>query len=233
MKYAGKILVGAVAVLLIAYGFFLIRIEKKEIREGFERQEEEESLVDAYIHLLQEQEAVGATGEIQDDIWYERDGIIYTPDYASGYIQCVLEVPSAGIKRPVFSGTWEEIAADLDIWMVVAARPDYILGETHYVIYGHNHTEQNLSFNNLQPAVQLGDEFTLTDPGGIRVYAVTNLYSISRLEAAALADNFALSSDKCYIVTCGRNEHRYRDYVVEGTFIRSDPLLNQDMEGTE
>ena len=96
--------------------------------------------------------------DYEDANYYMRDGIVYTPDYAKGTIQCVLEVPTAGIRRGVYTGTWEEINYDLDIWMVTAARPDYTLGETHMCIYGHNHTAQDLSFNRLKD-VEVGDAF--------------------------------------------------------------------------
>lgn len=233
MKQSGRILAGILTTFLIAGGFHMIWLERREVREGFDRQRLEERLADYYLDCLREPAASDAADEVKDGAWYEENGLTYTPDYASGYVQCILEVPSAGIKRPVFSGSWEEIAADLDIWMVVAARPDYKLGETHYVIYGHNHTEQNLSFNNLQPSVQLGDEFTLTDASGIRVYKVTGLYSITRSEAAILADDFSLPADQCYIATCGRGEHRYRDYIVEGTLVRVESIKENEADRVE
>ena len=135
-----------------------------------------------------------------------RDGIVYTPDYAKGTIQCVLEVPTAGIRRGVYTGTWEEINYDLDIWMVTAARPDYTLGETHMCIYGHNHTAQDLSFNRLKD-VEVGDAFYLTAESGRYTYRVTNVFAVSRDEATRnYVDNFSIGSDKCYIITCGRDD---------------------------
>ena len=155
-----------------------------------------------------------------DDNWYTRDGIVYTPEYARGYVQCVLEVPAAKIRRGVYSGTWEDILYDLDIWMVTASRPDYELGETHFCIYGHNHTKQDLSFNRLKD-VKAGDTFSLTSEKGRYEYEVTNIFAVTRETAAAsYADNFSLPKEKCYIITCGRGENRYVDLIVEGTLSR-------------
>ena len=45
---------------------------------------------------------------------------------------------------------------------------------------------------------------------------------MSREEAVVrLTDNFALSAEYCYILTCGRDEHRYMDTVVEGKLFRT------------
>ena len=161
---------------------------------------------------------------INDDIYLEKNGITYTPDYAVGEIQFVLEYPACKIRRGVYTGTWEEIAFDLDIWMATAARPDYKLGKTHICIYGHNHTSQNLSFNNLKNA-SYGDEFVLYAKNGVYFYEVTNIFCESRDGVSRkYIHNFNIDKDKCYIVTCGRDNFlingqstRYRDFVVEGT----------------
>ncbi len=167
--------------------------------------------------------------DYEDPNYYMRDGIVYTPDYAKGTIQCVLEVPTAGIRRGVYTGTWDEINYDLDIWMVTAARPDYTLGETHFCIYGHNHTAQDLSFNRLKD-VEVGDAFYLTAESGRYTYRVTNVFAVSREEATSnYVDNFTIGSDKCYIITCGRDDgvknYRYLDLIVEGTLEEQMPLL--------
>lgn len=152
-----------------------------------------------------------------DDNWYVRDGVTYTPDYAEGQIACVLEVPSAGIRRGVYTGAIEH---DLDVWMVVQANDSYILGSTFYAIYGHNATTQDLSFNRLQTDVKLGDTFTLTNEDGIYTYEVTDLYSLWRENVnSQIINNWDLPYTKCYLITCGRNEHRYKDYICEGTLV--------------
>lgn len=159
--------------------------------------------------------------DYDDENYYMRDGIVYTPDYAKGTIECVLEVPAAGIRRGVYTGTWDDINYDLDIWMVTAARPDYVLGSTHYCIYGHNHTAQDLSFNRLKD-VEVGDYFYLTAESGRYIYLVTNVFAVTRESATSdYVDNFTISNDKCYIITCGRDDgvhnYRYLDLIVEGT----------------
>ena len=156
------------------------------------------------------------------DTNYEDNLYRFSPEYAEGVIECVLEVPVAKIRRGVYTGAIEH---DLDLWMVVAARDEYVLGQTHYCIYGHNSTKQDLSFNNLQPNCKLGDTFTLTNEDGVYEYTITNLFSENRTRVTKnYVDNFNIDKNLCYIITCGRNEHRYRDFVVEGTLTKFTPL---------
>ena len=106
---------------------------------------------------------------------------------------------------------------DLDIWMVTAARPDYVAGVTHFAVYGHNHTIQDLSFNRLKD-VCVGDVFTYTCGSDVYVYDVTSFFSDWRENVTAkYVDDFSLSPSLFYIISCGRGEHRYKDIVVEGT----------------
>ncbi len=152
-----------------------------------------------------------------DKNYYVRDGITYTPDSARGTLLGVLEVDYAGIRRGVYGGTWEDIQYDLDIWMTTVARPDYELGKTHFAIYSHNHTVQDLSFNRLKDVV-VGDVFTYTTKDGVYIYDVTRFFADWReIVTKDYVDNFSLPADKCYIISCGRNEYRYKDIVVEGT----------------
>ena len=152
-----------------------------------------------------------------DPNYYTRDGITYTPDYAEGELLGVLEVDRAGIRRGVYGGSWEAIQHDLDIWMVTEARPDYEIGKTHFAIYGHNHTVQDLSFNRLKDVVP-GDVFTYTTDKGVFIYDVTRFFADWReIITREYVDNFSISADKCYLISCGRNEYRYKDIVVEGT----------------
>lgn len=207
----------------------MAKLRKQNSNKEDETDESEDSTGES-----EEQEMTGPTYDFSDldyddPNYYMRDGIVYTPDYAKGTIQCVLEVPTAGIRRGVYTGTWEEINYDLDIWMVTAARPDYTLGETHFCIYGHNHTAQDLSFNRLKD-VQVGDAFYLTAESGRYTYRVTNVFAVSRESATKdYVDNFSIASDKCYIITCGRddgvNNYRYLDLIVEGTLEEQIPLL--------
>ena len=160
-----------------------------------------------------------------DTVYYTgADGTTYTPEYAKGYLAYVLSIPSAKIMRGVYTGTWDDIYYDLDIWMVTQARPDYELGKTHMTIYGHNHTSQNLSFNNLKD-VSVGDEFYIYAESGYYVYTVTDIFAEWRQTATEkYVDDFTIDKDKCYILTCGRDwwtingmSTRYKDYIVEGT----------------
>ncbi len=204
------------------------RMAKKKLREKNQSDEESES-GDGESEDASSPTYDFSDLDYEDPNYYMRDGIVYTPDYAKGTIQCVLEVPTAGIRRGVYTGTWDEINYDLDIWMVTAARPDYTLGETHFCIYGHNHTAQDLSFNRLKD-VEVGDAFYLTAESGRYTYRVTNVFAVSREEATSnYVDNFTIGSDKCYIITCGRDDgvknYRYLDLIVEGTLEEQMPLL--------
>ena len=185
---------------------------------------------DGIIHM-------GSSFDYSDDVYLERDGVTYTPDYAEGDLLFVLEFPSCGIRRGVYGGTWDEIYHDLDIWMVTIANPDMVLGETHISIYGHNHTSQNLSFNNLK-AAQIGDKFYLYARSGIYVYEVTNIFSDWRSSTTTkYVNDFSISSDVCYIITCGRDNFlingessRYKDYIVEGHLVERKSLTEYALE---
>ena len=175
--------------------------------------------------------------DFEDPIYYQRGGVTYTPDYAKGYLDGVLEVPTAGIRRGAYCGTMSDIIFDLDIWMVTVARPDYELGKTHYCIYGHNHPYQNLSFNRLRN-VKVGDVFTYTTEDGVYIYDVTDYFAQWREMATTdYVDNFDLPYYKMYIITCGRGEFVCRDLLVEGTLRCIVPLeeyaVNPDYYMTE
>ena len=209
------------SVSLILIGIYFLFFSN---REAFQRQEIEQSLADSYLEELYGEKDSSAElekneEEWEDNVWYVRDGIHYTPDYAKGFLECVLEIPSVKIRRGVYSGTWEEIQHNLDIWMVTAARPDYELGKTHYCIYGHNHTVQNLSFNRLK-AVKKGELFKLTWEKGIFTYKVSEIFALWREEVTEkLVDNFNLSANECYIITCGRGENQYKNLVGKGILL--------------
>jgi LPXTG-site transpeptidase (sortase) family protein len=172
-------------------------------------------------------------GAFADDTYYERNGVTFTPDYAVGYLFCVLEYPNVGIRRGVYSGTWDDIYDDLGLWMVTMARPDMELGRTHLAIYGHNHTSQNLSFNNLKNAA-IGDSFYLYAESGIYTYEVADIFSDWRTDTTKkYVDDFSIGSDICYIITCGRDNFliggqstRYQDFIVEG-HLTSKQLLSE------
>ena len=161
---------------------------------------------------------------IVDDRYYERGGITYTPDFARGTLDCVLEIPSISLKRGVYTGTREEIEYDLSIWLTAAASPGLTLGKTHYAIYGHNHPVQDLSFNRLKD-VRLGETFTLTKEDQVYLYRVTDIFADWRNSGRRkYAVNLDQDPSLCFIFTCGRDHWlidgpstRYRDYIVEGT----------------
>lgn len=170
----------------------------------------------------------------EDNSYYERDGISYTPDYAVGDLICVLEYPRVGIRRGVYTGTWDEIYADLDMWMVTLAHPEMAPGQTHLAIYGHNHTAQNLSFNRLNQAA-VGDQFYLYADSGVYTYEVVDIFADWRTDTTKkYVDDFTIGSEICYIITCGRDHFlvdgestRYKDFIVEGHLIAYRSLTEQ------
>ena len=209
-----------------------VRSSEAESEEPESASEEEEESADSENNPWISTSSVKMTAAEYEDVnYYQRGGITYTPDYARGEIIGVLEIPKAQIRRGIYGGTWEDIVHDLDIWMVTEARPDYVLGDTHFCIYGHNHTVQDLSFNRLK-YVQPGDSFTITDESGVWEYDVTDFFADWReIVTSDVVDNFNLPKDKCYIITCGRDEYRYKDIVVVGT-LRKDPRKADDEEET-
>ena len=168
---------------------------------------------------------------VTDDAYYERGGVVYTPEHAVGRIDCVLEIPKISLKRCVYSGTDEEIAADLDMWFTVSASGALVPGETHYAIFGHNHTVQNLSFNRLGE-MTVGDWFTLTRGSMVYIYLVTDVFASERASGRrSYAYDNSMDPSRCYIFTCGRDymllngvSTRYKDFIVEGTLWKTVPL---------
>ena len=207
-------------------------------REGMDRQEIEESIAVTYITDLKNGDPE-ATVEYQDvvtetvvtesyatprtELEYEDNnypyffGRHYTPDYATGTIMGVLEIPSIQLRRPIYTGTWEDILHDLDAWMTVQAHPDLVLGETHFAIYGHNSVSQDLSFNKLR-YVQIGEYFAITSGDKVYYYEATDFFADWReCVTRYYVDDFTRPADQCYIITCGRDEYRWRDVVLVGT----------------
>ena len=130
-----------------------------------------------------------------------------------------IDKPDVRIRRGVYTGSWAEIEHDLAVWMVTTARPDYEFGRTHYVILGHNTEAQELSFNRLKNVVS-GDFFTLYGISAVYVYEVVKTAFVSREAAAAVADDFTLPADRCFIFTCASGAHNGQDLMVEGRLYR-------------
>lgn len=167
---------------------------------------------------------VPVSSGIIDDRYYSRDGVTYTPDFAKGILDCVLEIPCISLKRGVYTGSRAEIEYDLSIWLTTVSSPDIKLGETHYAIYGHNHLVQDLSFNRLKD-VRIGDGFTLTKEDRVYSYRVTDIFADWRSSGRKkYATNMSQDPSLCFIFTCGRDHWllngqstRYKDYIVVGT----------------
>ncbi len=154
--------------------------------------------------------------DIVDDTYYtDREGQMYRTEDAKGYLDSVLVVPKIGLKKGVYTGTWEDILYNLDIWMATVAQPSCSLGKTHYVIYGHNHTQQSLSFNRI-PELQAGDVFYLVGCEGVYVYEVSRVFALSRTKTTNDIVKGAWGVEVCHIITCGRGENRYKQLIVEG-----------------
>ena len=144
-------------------------------------------------------------------------GIYYTPDYAVGVLDCVLEIPKIKMRRGVYTGTQAQINRNLAYWMTTTAEPGYKLGETVYCIYGHNSPVHSLSFNDLWTLVP-GDIFLLTTDDSVYLYDVTRLsYEFREVVQNDYVRNRELPKDKCYIATCAQGEYAGRDVLVEGT----------------
>ena len=209
----------------ICLHYFLIRPEI----EGYIRQEEEEDYVNVFFEDIKNDTVETISVEdvdvtyVDSELEYEdnydylfSNGMKYTPEYAKGHLDCVLEVPSIQMRRGVYSGTYQEIKADLNMWMTTAAHPNYELGKTHYCVYGHNSQAQHLSWNDLKN-VQVGDYFMLTNSRFVYLYDVTKFFAQWREHVTQdIINNWDLPKTQAYLITCGRNEYRYRDIIVVG-----------------
>lgn len=160
--------------------------------------------------------------ESLDSLWYLDEGLDFTPDYGEGVVLGVLEVPSAGICRPVYAGDWDVLEWDLGRWMVTAARPDYIPSRTHLCIQCRSLGKTTgLGFSGL-PDLALGEGFSLTCESGRYEYRITNIFAVSEETAASwYVDDFYLPMTMCYLITGGRNGE---NILVEGTLERVTPI---------
>ncbi len=189
-----------------------------------EKEAEITELVSENEYSLESSSSEMGSTEIVDEQYYSRGGIIYTPDFARGTLDCVLEIPSISLKRGVYTGTREEIEYDLSIWLTTAASSSLELGKTHYAIYGHNHPVQDLSFNRLKD-IQKGEYFTLTKEDQVYCYRVTDIFADWRNSGRRkYATNLDQDPSLCFIFTCGRDHWllngqstRYKDYIIQGT----------------
>ena len=211
--------------------------------EGYTQQVREEEYLNAFIEdvendRLETMDEVEVTYEnsrldYTDDAYPTFNGRKYTPENARGRIECILEIPKIKLRRGVYTGTIEDILWNLDLWMTTVANPDEILGQTKYIIYGHNAVSQELSFNRLQEVV-VGDYFILTANDAVYLYDVTDFFAIWReLFTWDYVDNENIGKNKCYIATCGRGQYRYKDIVVEGTLRKKYTLSEWEKEKGE
>lgn len=164
-----------------------------------------------------------------DDVYYERDGVCYTPEYATGTLDCILIIPKIQLCRGIYTGTMEDILHNLDVWMLTVAEPDCALGATSYCVYGHNTPRLNLSFNRLQ-TLELQDCFYLVNSKGEYKYTVTDILGVAREQSAAYTQADADKQQMCYLLTCGRDAYRYLDLVIEGTLEQFTPLDEVNIE---
>lgn len=211
---------------------YLDQVYRLSSKEDISKTEDTESISGQEDSVSDKMQESRSPYEGSPDFQYEDDkyavlqGTLYTPDYARGRLFGIIEIPSIKLRRGIYTGTEEEIKYDLDIWMVTVARPDYRTGSTHLCIYGHNSTTQALSFNDLKK-VEPGERFYLTIGEEKIIYRVDRIFADWReCITRDYVDNFSLPEEKCYIITCGRDEYRYKDLVVEGTRISPEEKKN-------
>ena len=141
--FAYILLLTACVTVLIWSG---IEFFKSEEVEGYIRQYREEQIAELYLQDIQEknrnenvgvhtepektdedvkkEESIAPTDQVDlnytDDNYEVIGGVKYTPDYAAGHLDCVLEIPKIKMRRGVYTGTAYEIQHDLNIWMTTA-----------------------------------------------------------------------------------------------------------------
>lgn len=169
------------------------------------------------------------------DFDYE-DGRIYSyykEEWAEGYIDAVLEIPKIDLRQSIFTGTVEQINHDLDCWLPVTARADYVLGDTHYCVYIHNPRDKSIQISKAQYELTGGDYMILTKDSSVYFYVIDDVYAEWRNKCTDdIVNNMSVAADKLYIFTCGRDDWQGRNLVIEGTMAEvydvSDWGLNRD-----
>ena len=214
MKFLFALLFTA-SIGLIAAGVYLMFFKN---RDAYERQAEERDLADTYIDDL--------ILKLTDPEAYEKKVQEEAKEKAERM---------ARRKQQENAKGWDDIEKSSESAGEDESAPTYDFSDldyedaNYYMRDGIVYTAQDLSFNRLKD-VEVGDAFYLTAESGRYTYRVTNVFAVSRDEATRnYVDNFSIGSDKCYIITCGRDDgvknYRYLDLIVEGTLEEQMPLL--------
>lgn len=170
-----------------------------------------------------------------DEFDYEDNEIFgsYSEDKAVGKLDCVLEIPAIELRQSVFTGTPQQIKTNLNRWLAVTGRSDYILGSTHYCVYMHNPTNKSIRISYAQETLVPGDYIVVTQEDTVFFYEMTRMFPEWRQTCTkAYTDNMALDSSWLYIFTCARREWQGRNLVIEGklynTYSLEDWTQNKD-----
>lgn len=180
------------------------------------------SVYDEYWMEDDERLSADSWREELESLWYLAEGLDFTPDYGEGVVLGVLEIPAAGLCRPVYAGDWDVLEKDMEQWMVTLSRPDYIPGRTHLCIRCRSLSSTGgLGFSGLS-GLTVGEGFSMTCESGRYEYRVTNIFAVSEETAAEwYVDDFYLPWTMCYLITGGA---RGENILVEGTLERVTPV---------
>lgn len=129
-----------------------------------------------------------------------------------GEINSVLKIPKINLKKAVYKGNDDY---NLDHYLLVEGLIDMTLGESCYVIYGHDSRNTGASFSRLNELV-INDEVFLQYSEGEFPYTVTEINTVTSDDVINLIDYD--DSNALYLVTCEKKkikgESDYRRRVI-------------------
>lgn len=125
-------------------------------------------------------------------------------------VKCVLYIPDISLEKAVYRG---ENDYNLSRYRLVEGLIDMTLGETCYMIFGHDSYNKGASFSRLAE-LNAGAKIFLKYEGGERQYMVSAIDSVLPEEVIYLIDYD--NADALYLVTCekkklkGESDYRRR-----------------------
>lgn len=189
---------------------------KYQINKYYEAEADDIDSFNKYIQRIasEEQTADNSANDLESDDadittsyggkgWYKSDSY-------SGEIRCVLHIPSIGLEKAVYKG---DDNYNLEHYLLIEGLPDMTIGQSCYLIFGHDSKNMGASFSRLHE-LAVGDEVMLTcDLGQLNynVVAVDSVLSDDVINLINYDDPNAL-----YLVTCekkklkGESDYRRR-----------------------
>ena len=215
LKYIVGVLMFAVGVVIFLYPVVSALINERSqttVVNRFEEAVKEMSEQDKALSLKQavayNESLVSHQGILKDPFAASLEQQSTTVSFLNvGGVMGYVEIPSIGLKLPIYEGTSEPVLQSGVGWLTGSSLP--VGGEsTNTVLTGHRGLPTSKLFTDLDK-VQIGDEFYIRTVVGILAYRVIDVKIIEPDETIALA--ILNGRDRATLLTChplSINSHR-------------------------